>query len=95
MRRIGLAAVMAAAAIVAGCSTNEATPEQSSTQAPEQSSTQAPEPSGHGAYANCLHEHGVSAPPGPVAGPPPGTDEATWKKAEQACASLAPGPDAG
>ncbi len=92
MRRVGLAAVLAAAAIVAGCSSNEAPSEQSSS---EQSSTQAPAPSGHGAYAGCLHEHGVSAPPGPVAGPPPGTDEATWKKAEQACASLAPGPEAG
>jgi hypothetical protein len=87
MRRVGLAAVLAGAVIIAGCSSNEAPSKESSTQAPA--------PSGHGAYSNCLHEHGVSAPPGPVAGPPPGTDEATWKKAEQACASLAPGPDAG
>ncbi len=87
MRRFGLAAVLAAAVVVAGCSSNE-TP-------PKESSTQAPAPGGHGAYANCLHQHGVSTPPGPVAGPPPGTDEATWHKATQACASLAPGPDAG
>ena len=86
MRKTRLAAAIAAAVIVAGCS---------STQAPsEESSTQAPAPSDHGSYASCLHENGVSAPPGPVAGPPPGTDEATWKKAEKACASLAPGPDA-
>lgn len=87
MRKIRLAAVLAAAVVVAGCTSTQAPPEESSTQAPA--------PSGHGGYASCLHEHGVSAPPGPVAGPPPGTDEATWHKATQACASLAPGPDAG
>ncbi|MDT5101113.1 MAG: hypothetical protein QOC76_4850 [Mycobacterium sp.] len=87
MRRVRLAAVLAAAVIIAGCSSNE-TPS-------EESSTQSPAPSGHGSYASCLHDHGVSAPPGPVAGPPPGTDEATWHMATQACASLAPGPDAG
>jgi hypothetical protein len=87
MRRVRLAAVLAAAVIVAGCSSNEAPSKESSTQSPA--------PSEHGSYASCLHEHGVSAPPGPVAGPPPGTDEATWHKATQACASLAPGPDAG
>jgi hypothetical protein len=87
MRRIGLGAVLAAAVIVAGCSSNTAPSEESSTQAPPSS--------GHGGYASCLHDHGISAPPGPVAGPPPGTDEATWHKATQACASLAPGPDAG
>jgi hypothetical protein len=85
MRAVRLAAVLAAAVVVAGCSSNESPSEPSSTQSP---------PPGHGGYASCLHEHGVSAPPGPVAGPPAGTDEATWKKAEQACASLAPGPDA-
>jgi hypothetical protein len=68
-----LAAVIAAAVIVAGCSS----------------------PNGHGAYAKCLQEHGISAPPGPVAGPPPGTDQDSWHKATQACASLAPGPSAG
>ncbi|OBK74525.1 hypothetical protein [Mycobacterium sp. 1274761.0] len=87
MRRIGLATVFAAVIVVAGCSSNE-TPSQEST-------TQPPATGGHGAWANCLHEHGVSTPPGPVAGPPPGTDEATWHKATQACASLAPGPDGG
>jgi hypothetical protein len=85
MRRVGFAAVLTAAVMIAGCSSNEAPSEESSTQSPA--------PNGHGAYATCLHEHGVSAPPGPVAGPPPGTDEATWKTAEKACASLAPGPD--
>jgi hypothetical protein len=85
MPKIMWATAIAAAVMVAGCSSNEAPPEQSTTQAP----------TGHGAYASCLHEHGVSAPPGPVAGPPPGTDGDTWHKATQACASLAPGPDAG
>jgi hypothetical protein len=84
MRKAGWAAVIAAAVMVAGCSSKGAPPEQSSTPSPT---------SGHGAYANCLHEHGVSAPP--VAEPPPGTDENTWHKATQACASLAPGPDTG
>lgn len=86
MGKIRLATVLAAAVIIAGCSSNQA-PQ------PEQSTT--PAPSGHGGYAECLHEHGVSAPPGPVAGPPPVTDQDTWHKATQACASLAPGPDAG
>ena len=85
MRKVWLTAVLIAAGIVAGCSSNEAPPEKSST-------TQTP---GHGAYASCLHEHGVSPPPGPIAGPPPGTDEGTWHDATQSCASLAPGPDAG
>jgi hypothetical protein len=87
MGKARLAAALAAAVVVAGCSSNNAPPQENPT------STQAP--GGHGAYASCLHEHGVSAPPGPVAGPPPGTDEGTWHKATQACASLAPGPDAG
>ncbi|MDX1885662.1 hypothetical protein [Mycolicibacterium sp. 120270] len=86
MRGIRLATVLVAAVIVAGCSSNSAPSEESSTESPG--------PAGHGAYASCLHENGVSAPPGPVAGPPPGIDESTWKKAEKACASLAPGPDA-
>jgi hypothetical protein len=86
MRAVRFAAVVAAAVVIAGCSSNEASPQESSTQSPA--------PNGHGGYASCLREHGVSAPPGSVAGPPPGADEATWKKAEQACASLAPGPDA-
>ena len=85
MRKVWLAAVLTATAIVAGCSSNEGPSEESST-------TQTP---GHGAYASCLHEHGVSAPPGPVAGPPPGTDEDKWDTAAAACAELAPGPSAG
>lgn len=88
MRGMRLTTVVVAAVVLAGCSSNSTPSEESSTQAP------APAPSEHGSYAGCLQEHGVSAPPGPVAGPPPGVDEATWKQAEKACASLAPGPDA-
>jgi hypothetical protein len=84
-RRVRLAPVLAAAVIVAGCSSNDTPSQEFSTKVP----------SGHGAYAKCLQEHGISAPPGPVAGPPPGSDEQTWHKAAQACGSLAPGPDAG
>lgn len=84
MRRTPVAAVVIAATIiVAGCSSNNATPEQPSSTQPT---------STHGAYAKCLQDHGISAPPGPVAGPPPGTDEHAWHEATGACASLAPGP---
>jgi hypothetical protein len=85
MRRVRFAAVIAAAMIVAGCSSKETPPEHSTT----------PAPGGHGAYAKCLQEHGISAPPGPVAGPPAGTDQNAWHQATQACASMAPGPSAG
>jgi hypothetical protein len=85
MRKIKWAAVIAAAVMIAGCSSKAAPPEQSTT----------PAPNGHGAYAKCLQDHGVSAAPGPAVGPPPGTDEPTWHKATEACASLAPGPSAG
>src|SRR4029078_6084798 len=86
MRRVRLAAVLAAAVIAGGCSSsNDAPSEESST----------PAPGGHGAYAKCLQDHRVSAPPGRAADPPPGSDEATWHKANEACASLAPGPDSG
>jgi hypothetical protein len=49
-------------------------------------------PTGHGGFAHCLSEHGVSIAPGPAAGPPPGVDQDTWHRAMQACSSLAPGP---
>ena len=84
MRKMRWTTAIAVALIVAGCSSKEAPPDQTATTAP----------SGHGAYANCLREHGVSAPPGSVAGPPPGTGQDTWHKATQACATLAPGPEA-
>jgi hypothetical protein len=51
-----------------------------------------PQPAtGHGSYASCLADHGVSTPPaGP--GAPPGVDPQTWAKARVACADKAPGP---
>lgn len=49
---------------------------------------------GHGAYAECLAEHGISTPAaGPVA--PSGVDPQTWAEAQQACADKAPGPALG
>jgi hypothetical protein len=46
---------------------------------------------GHGSYASCLADNGVSTPPaGP--GAPPGVDPQTWAKAREACADKAPGP---
>jgi len=85
MRLWWLAASVAAAGILTGCSSNE--PEE---QSPTTESQVAP--TGHGTLAQCLRDHGVPAAPGPGAGPPPGVDPGTWDKAMQSCASLAPGP---
>ncbi|TRW85526.1 hypothetical protein FK535_09020 [Mycolicibacterium sp. 018/SC-01/001] len=49
---------------------------------------------GHGSLAYCLGQHGVPSAPGPMTGPPPGVDPATWEAAMRECSSLAPGPDA-
>jgi hypothetical protein len=76
-----LAAGIAAAGILAGCSSNP----------PTEQSTAVPE-AGHGSLAHCLSEYGVPAVPGPAVGPPPGVPEETWNRAMQACSSLAPGP---
>ncbi|CAN5391304.1 hypothetical protein BH09ACT7_BH09ACT7_03270 [soil metagenome] len=53
----------------------------------------------HGAFAQCLGEHGVTEPVGTPAGPQPGpatapagVDPDAWDQAMQACSSLAPGP---
>jgi hypothetical protein len=83
MRARSLAVAVAAAVLLAGCS--------SSTPPAQQSSTSVA-PTGHGGFAHCLSEHGVSIAPGPAAGPPPGVDPDTWQRAMQACSSLAPGP---
>jgi hypothetical protein len=77
-------AVLAATAVLAGCSAQDSAP-------PPQTSTSTA-PSGHGSFAHCLEEHGVPAPPGPVAGPPPGVDAQAWQQAMQSCSTLAPGP---
>jgi hypothetical protein len=83
VRTKSLAAVLAAAGLVAACSTNTPPPEQSSISVA---------PTGHGGFAHCLSEHGMPAAPGPAAGPPPGVDQDTWQRAMQACSTLAPGP---
>jgi len=62
----------------------------SSGSAPEESTPQAP--TEHGAFAQCLSEHGVPTAPGPAVDPPPGVDQDTWQQAMQECATLAPGP---
>ncbi|MGK2880050.1 MAG: hypothetical protein ACSLE6_04405 [Mycobacterium sp.] len=71
----------AVAAALVGCSSDEPA-EQSPTSTTSE----------HGGYAHCLSEHGITTPPaGP--GAPPGVDEETWREAQEACATLAPGPN--
>lgn len=84
MRLTWLAAGVAAAGILAGCSSNPP--------ADQKPTSTSDTPTGHGSLAHCLSEHGVPAAPGPAAGPPPGVPEQTWKDAMAACSSLAPGP---
>jgi hypothetical protein len=86
VRAKSLAAVLAAAGLVAACSTDKPPSEQPSTSVA---------PTGHGGFAHCLSEHGVPVAPGPAAGPPPGVDQDTWQRAMQACSTLAPGPGPG
>ncbi|BBY51507.1 hypothetical protein MARA_49750 [Mycolicibacterium arabiense] len=82
--RVGAALVVVG--LLAACGSTDQPAEPS---APAPSS--APASSGHGAYAECLAEHGVDTPPaGPAA--PPGVDPQTWAQAQQACADKAPGP---
>ena len=85
MRLYWLAASVAAAGILAGCSSNS--PDEQPTTG---ESTIAP--NGHGSLAQCLTEQGVPAAPGPGGGPPAGVDPDTWQQAMQSCSSLAPGP---
>jgi hypothetical protein len=76
-----MAAGLLAAGLLSACGSAPAPAPTTSTQPTAQ----------HGAYAQCLAEHGVPTPPaGPDA--PPGVDQQTWAKAQQACASQAPGP---
>jgi hypothetical protein len=84
-RRLGICfgTGLTTVALLAGCSSESAP-------SPEPSTSQAP--SGHGTFAECLSAHDVAAPPGPVAGPPPGVDAAKWKTAMDDCSTLAPGP---
>lgn len=86
MRVHWLAAGVAVAGILAGCSSNS--PDEQPTTV---ESTIAPS-NGHGSLAQCLSEQGVPAAPGPGGGPPAGVDPDTWQQAMQSCSSLAPGP---
>ncbi len=83
-----LAGLAVAALALTGCS-SESSP------GPASSATSTSPAASHGSYAHCLEEHGVPAPAGPVSTAPPGVDAGAWQKAEQACASLAPGPGPG
>ncbi|HEX3548099.1 MAG TPA: hypothetical protein VHU62_16215 [Mycobacterium sp.] len=75
------AVVIAAAGLVAACSSNTSPPPSTSVA-----------PTGHGTFAHCLSEHGVPFGAGPALGPPSDVDQDTWQRAMQACSSLAPGP---
>ncbi|MCV7303292.1 hypothetical protein H7J93_27075 [Mycobacterium barrassiae] len=88
MRLSWLAAGVATAGILAGCSSQP--PAEKPSTAETTAETDAP--TGHGSLAQCLSDHGVPAAPGPGGGPPPGVDANTWQQAMQSCASLAPGP---
>lgn len=79
-------AVLAAGALLAGCSSNP----------PPESGDTSPAPARHGGLAECLKSQGVQDAGGPAAvlGPPTGVDQATWDEAMRACSSLAPGPAA-
>ncbi|MDA2889504.1 hypothetical protein PDG61_01135 [Mycolicibacterium sp. BiH015] len=85
MRRLGVYAAIAAAAAVTACSAQ-------SEPAGESTPSSVTPSVGHGAFAYCLSQHGVPAPPGPAADPPAGVDRKTWETAMSECASLAPGP---
>lgn len=73
---------IAAAGVLAGCSSTPPTEQAPASEAP----------TGHGSFAHCMSEHGIPAAPGPAVGAPPGVAEQTWRDAMQACSSLAPGP---
>jgi hypothetical protein len=64
-------------------------------QSPPEPTPATPAPAtAHGSLSECLRAQGVpeSAGPAAVLGPPSGVDDATWERAMQACATLAPGP---
>jgi hypothetical protein len=85
MRLAHAAALCTVTVLAASCGSPAGPQPAPTTQTPAQSTT------GHGAYASCLADHGVSTPPvGPAA--PPGVDPQIWAKARQACADKAPGP---
>ncbi|HET7741224.1 MAG TPA: hypothetical protein VFL67_11295 [Mycobacterium sp.] len=84
MRPTHLLVALAAAVLLTSCGAAAEPAQSPSPSAPATSN-------GHGGYAECLAEHGISTPPaGPAA--PPGVDPQTWVDAQRACAGKAPGP---
>jgi hypothetical protein len=76
-----LLTALAAVALVSACSDTPSAPTPTTSTAPTT----------HGAFGECLREHGVADPPhSPFAGPPAGVDQGTWDSAMRACGSLAP-----
>lgn len=87
MKALRTAAALGAALLIASCS---------SKQAPTQPTDGGSVQPAHGSLADCLKANGVTETGGApvVLGPPAGVDQATWDKAMEACATLAPGPAA-
>jgi hypothetical protein len=83
MTRPAISAVIAAALLVGGCSSEPVPPEPSVTGLP---------PATHGSLAECLHSHGIDEPATAVLGPPSGVDQTVWDQAMTACSTLGPGP---
>jgi hypothetical protein len=81
--RLAMAAMLAAALMVGGCSSESAPPRPSVTDTPS---------TAHGSLADCLRDHGIDEPAAAVLGPPAGVDQAIWDQAMTACSTLAPGP---
>lgn len=93
--RVLLCAAAAAAALLAGCTSNP-TPSGPPTAISPAPTAETVAPAEHGSLAHCLQQHGVTeAGDSVVLGPPPGVDQATWDKAMKACSTLAPGPGPG
>jgi hypothetical protein len=84
-------ASLVALAMVQACSGTSSTPAPSATTSSNPASSSTTAPTRHGAFGECLRQHGVTAPP-PGPAPPPGVDQTTWDNAMQACGSLAPAP---
>lgn len=87
----GLTTFVTIASVAAGsaCAGTASAPETTTT--PTTTSTTLA-PASHGAFGECLRQHGVSEPVAGPAGPPVGVDLGTWDNAMRACGSLAPAP---
>jgi|APCry1669189241_1035207.scaffolds.fasta_scaffold13955_2 hypothetical protein len=85
MKRLSTSALIAAALLIGGCSS------QSDPAVPNVKDLPA---ATHGSLADCLHDNGIpdSSEPAAVLGPPNGVDQAVWDQAMKACSTLAPGP---